>query len=156
MPRGFRKSKDPYESIDKDWKAAVEAMPEEDIRKRVSEIALQRRVFVENKKADLHLKELLEQKSKLTKPYKDRIDDADAKVQVAKTFTLLPVDFARQVSEAAFDREQALRQMKEDQSIKDKSGEIKGAAEGYTSQIKGASLMIRYALQILEFRGKKA
>ena len=146
--------KDPYEDLDLEWRQAVDNMAESDIRKRVSEIALERRVFVENKKTDQHIKELLAEKAKLVKPYKDRIDAADAKVQVAKTFTLLPEEFQKQVSEAAFDREQANRSMKEDPAVKSKSSEIKGASEGYTSQIKGANLRIRYALMVLGLRGK--
>lgn len=155
MPRGFGKTKkNPFDALDPVWKQAVDGMPEDEIRKRVSEIALNRRTFVEAKKADAHIKELLDQKNKLTAPYKKTIDDADAKVQVAKTFTMLPAQFQLQVSEAAFEREQAMKQMKEDPAVKNKSGEIKAAAEGYTSQIKGANLMIRYALMILSLRGK--
>lgn len=154
MPRGFSK-KDPFEDLDPQWKSAIDQMPEFEIRKRVAEIAQERRTFVEAKKADEHLKELLAEKAKLAKPYKDRIDEADAKVQVAKTFNLTGSEFEKQVSEAAFDREQATKQMKEDETLKSKTDEIKEAGAVYKEQIKGANLRIRYALMILENRGKQ-
>lgn len=149
-------SKDPFEDLDPQWKTSVESMPEAEIRKKVSEIALNRRVFVENKKADVQLKELSAEKAKLCAPYKKLIDDADAKVQVAKMFLAPGNEFERQVSEAAFVREMAMSEMKNDQVIEEKTEEIKEASSSYTESIKGADLMIRYALSIIKARGKKA
>jgi hypothetical protein len=56
MPKG-RPKKEPFEDLDKDFKALIESATEEDIRKKISEVALNEFQNQENKKADGQLAE---------------------------------------------------------------------------------------------------
>lgn len=63
-------------------------------------------------------------------------------------------DLKKKVSEVALHRAEQVALMKEDQHIKEVAAQLSDAKKGYTDQIKGADLTIKYAKALLEARGK--
>lgn len=59
MGRGFGKKKSPFADLDAEYKTNIENMTEEEIKKRISEVALAEHENREAKKADQDLKEKL-------------------------------------------------------------------------------------------------
>lgn len=85
MPKSFGK-KDPFEDLDEDFKTTIEALNEEEVRKRIAQVALDQESLMVAKKADLDLEKAKEVAKEAGAIYRD-----GTKVNKLK------ISFARQV-----------------------------------------------------------
>ncbi len=87
MPRP-KSDKDPYENLDEDFKDAVASMKEEDIRKKIAEVALNQAAMDQAMENDLDLQEKKEQLKVCTEPYSE-----------ARKANKLKIKYCRQILE---------------------------------------------------------
>ena len=79
---------------------------------------------------------------KLDKEYKTGIESASDE------------DIRKKISEAAIYRAERVETMKKDPALKELREKLNFEASDYKDEIKGADLRIKYAMSILEARGK--
>ena len=82
--RGFG-NKDPFSALDQEWKDGINSMSEEDIKKRVAEIALELDKLLEAKKQDEDLKEQLSAAKLAGQVYSDGRKGAQLRIRYAQT-----------------------------------------------------------------------
>lgn len=75
--------KDPFEKLDKELKAFMENASDEDLKKKVSEVALYRQARQDAKKADPELKQLREKLAFEASDYNEEIKGADLQIKYA-------------------------------------------------------------------------
>lgn len=83
MARG-RKKQDKFAKLDSEWKDAVAASSVDDIRKRISDIALEREELLKQKEEDMQLKEALQAAKDAGEVYRDGEKTARLRIQFCK------------------------------------------------------------------------
>lgn len=78
------KNKDPYKNLDPAFKNRVEAMSDNEIRAKVSEVALYRQARLESLKNDPEVEQAKDSLSLLTADYKADVKASDLKIRFAK------------------------------------------------------------------------
>jgi len=84
-PKGFKKNTDPFSDLDKDFKEAIAAMPVDEIKKRVAEVALELDKLMQAKKADGDLAEKLLAAKEAGAIYREGQKGAKLRIRYAQT-----------------------------------------------------------------------
>jgi predicted neutral ceramidase superfamily lipid hydrolase len=79
------KSKDRFEDLDSDYKSAIDSASEEEIRRRISEAALNEAQNQENKKQDQDLKEKKEAAKMAGEQYKEATKSNKLRIGYARS-----------------------------------------------------------------------
>lgn len=144
--------KNPFADLPSDFKDAVADLSPDEIRLRIADIALHQMELKRQRKLDKQLQEAKSKVEQLAEKYKTASALNTLKLKLFPSEKLTP-PMKVEVADLAL-AEVELEQTKEDdQDLRDAQDSLKFANEGYSDQIKGSKLRIKFCRQVLKDKG---